>query len=49
VGPTGPAAHAVDHPEQPPKVLAIGRYARALGCDVLFDADQFGDLPTWDW
>jgi hypothetical protein len=30
-------------------VLAIGRYARALGCGVLSDADQIGDLPTWDW
>jgi hypothetical protein len=31
-------------------VLAIARYARALGRDhVLFDADQVGDLPTWDW
>ena len=32
--------------------LAIQCYGRALGCDdVLYDADadQVGDLPTWDW
>jgi hypothetical protein len=36
----------------PETVLAIQRYARALGCDyVLFDADanRVDDLPTWDW
>jgi len=36
----------------PDVVLTIQRYARGLGCeDVLFDADadQVGDLPTWDW
>ena len=36
----------------PDEVLAIQRYARRWGCDyVLFDADadQIGDLPTWDW
>ena len=31
-------------------VLAIQRYARALGCAyVLFDADRVADLPTWQW
>jgi hypothetical protein len=33
-------------------VLAIQRYARALGCDyVLVDADgdEVDDLPTWQW
>ena len=50
--PPDPSAHASDYPDLPPEVLAIQRYARALGCDyVLFDADadQVGDLPTWDW
>ncbi len=38
--PPDPQAHAVGHPDLPPEVLAIQRYARALGCDyVLFDAD----------
>jgi len=45
-------AHAVGNPDVPPEVLAIARYARGLGCDhVLFEAnaDQVGDLSTWDW
>src|SRR5581483_5412452 len=45
------SAQATDDPV-PDVVLAIQRYARRLGCDyVLFDADadQVGDLPTWDW
>jgi hypothetical protein len=36
----------------PDVVLAIQRYARALGCDyVLVDADgdEVDDLPTWHW
>ncbi len=41
--PPDPQAHAGE-------VLAIRRYARLLGRDCpLFDADQVGDLPTWDW
>ncbi len=50
--PPDPSAHASDYPDLPPEVLTIQRYARTLGCDcVLFDADadQVGDLPTWDW
>jgi hypothetical protein len=50
--PPDPQAHSADHPDLPPEVLGIQRYASALGCDfVLFgaDADQIGDLPTWDW
>jgi len=50
--PPDPQAHAVDHPDLPPEVLTIARYASGLGCDcVLFDADadQVGDLPTRDW
>lgn len=43
-------AHALDHPDLPPEVLAIQLHARTLGRDhVLFDADQVGDLPTCDW
>src|SRR5216117_3432461 len=30
--PPDPQAHAVGHPDLPPEVLAIQRYARALGC-----------------
>lgn len=36
----------------PDVVLAIQRYARARGCDYVrfdADADQVGELPTWDW
>ncbi len=33
--PPDPQAHAVDHPDLPPEVLAIQRYARALGCDYV--------------
>ena len=50
--PPDPDAHAADHPDLPPEVLAVQRYARRCGCDfVLFDADadQVGDLPSWDW
>ncbi len=50
--PPDPQAHAVGHPDLPPEVLAMQRYARASGFEhVLFDADadQVGDLPTWDW
>jgi hypothetical protein len=50
--PPDPDAHAADHPDLPPEALAVQRYARQCGCDyVLFDtdADQIGDLPTWDW
>jgi hypothetical protein len=48
--PPDPQAHSIDHPDLPPEVLAIQRYARGLGRDyVLFDADEVGDLPTWDW
>jgi hypothetical protein len=50
--PADPQAHAGDYPDLPPEVLAMQRDARGLGCDyVLFDADadQVGDLPTWDW
>lgn len=50
--PPDPQAHAVGQPDLPPEVLAIERYARALGCDCVpfdADADQVVDLPTWDW
>ncbi len=41
--PPDPQAHAGE-------VLAIQRYARALGRDYLLcDVDQVGDLPAWDW
>ncbi len=45
-------AYGGGYPDLPPEVLAIQRRARGLGCDyVLFDADadQVGDLSTWDW
>ncbi|MBI1758155.1 MAG: hypothetical protein HYR62_02855 [Actinobacteria bacterium] len=51
--PDDPDESAVVMRDMPPGVvLAIQRYARALGCDyVLFDADghRAGDLPVWDW
>jgi hypothetical protein len=50
--PPDPDEHAADHPDLPPDVLTIQRYARRLGCDyVLFDrdAERVDDLPTWNW
>jgi hypothetical protein len=50
--PPDPQVHAEEHPGLPPEVLTIQRYARARGCDYVrfdADADQVGDLPTWDW
>ncbi len=50
--PPDPQTHADDHPDLPPEVLAIQRYARGLDCDYVrfdADADRVDDLPTWDW
>jgi hypothetical protein len=30
-------------------VLAIARHAAGPAKHLLFDADQLGDPPTWDW
>ncbi|GAA2522727.1 hypothetical protein [Pilimelia columellifera] len=38
--PCDPDAHAADYGDVPPELLALQRYARALGCDyVLLDSD----------
>jgi hypothetical protein len=46
--PPDPQAQSIDHPDLPPEVLTIQRYARGLRRDLLFDVDQVGDLSTWD-
>jgi len=51
--PDDPGNHGVDEDDDDgaPEVIAVRRYARALGCDyILFDQDG-GDanLPVYDW
>lgn len=44
--------HIARFPGIPPQVLAIQRYAHALGCAyVLFDnsVEPDPELPVWDW